>query len=102
MKLEAINLGFCIKLCSFVHTSNFQFQRWLCAGLYSLFVYNTQSFTLGWITPAMQSLQKRVASRLMIIYHFNRSGSHFSYYVIKTIPSDAESREDQDGSKQSL
>ena len=31
-----------------------------------------QSFTLGWIIPAMQSLQKRVAARLEIICRFAR------------------------------
>ena len=58
------------------------------------------SFTLGWVTPAIQSLQKTVAPHLKIICHFDPSCSHLSYYVIKTKPSDAESREEQDDSKQ--
>ena len=53
---------------------------------------------MGWITPAIQSLQKRVARRLEIICHFDLYGSHLFYYVIKITPSDAESCEEQDGS----
>ena len=55
---------------------------------------------MGWITPAIQSLQKRVAPRLEIICRFNPPAAIFFYYVIKTTPSDAESCEEQDGSKQ--
>ena len=74
---------------------------------YSLFVY-TSYYTLNyvatllWITPAMQSLKQRVAPCLKFICRFDPSGSHLFYYVIKNIPSDAESREEQDGSKHKL
>ena len=59
-----------------------------------------KSFTLGWITQAIQSLQKEL---LLVSLSFAVSivlSAIFSYYVIKTIPSDAKSCEDQDGSKQ--
>ena len=46
---------------------------------------------MGWITPAIQSLHVAILIRLTAI---------FIYYVIKTVPSDAKSREEQDGSKQ--
>ena len=36
-----------------------------------------QSFTLGWFTPAIQSLQKRVASCLVIMCRLNCFDSHF-------------------------
>ena len=48
----------------------------------------------------IQSLQQRVAPRLKFICHFDPSGSQLFYYIIKTTPSDAESREEQDGTKQ--
>ena len=48
----------------------------------------------------MQSLQQRVVSCLKFICCFDSSGNHPFYYVIKTTPSDAESCEEQDGSKQ--
>ena len=44
-------------------------------------------------------LTKRVAPRLKIICYFDPYGSHLFYYIIKTTPSDAESREEQDDSK---
>ena len=44
-------------------------------------------------------LTKRVAPCLEIICCFNQYGSHLFYYIIKNAPSDAESREEQDGSK---
>ena len=44
-------------------------------------------------------LTKRVAFYLEIICRFDPYGSHLFHYVIKTTPSDAESREKQDGSK---
>ena len=49
----------------------------------------------------IQSLQKRVAPCLKIICRFDliRTAAIFFYYVIKIIPSDAESCEEQDGSK---
>ena len=54
---------------------------------------------MGWITPAIQSLQKRVALRLEIIAVLVRPAAIFVYYVIKNTPSDAESREEQDDGK---
>ena len=45
----------------------------------------------------IQSLQQKVAPRLKFIHHF---AAIFFYYIIKTTPSDAKSREEQDGSKQ--
>ena len=54
---------------------------------------------MGWITPAIQSLQQRVAPHFEFICHFDPSSKHL-FNVIKTTPSDAESREEQDGSKQ--
>ena len=54
---------------------------------------------MGWITPVIQSLQKRVAFHLEIICRFGPSGRHLYLLHIKNIPSDAESREEQDGSK---
>ena len=46
-------------------------------------------------------LTKRVAARLNIICCFNHSGSHlFVLHNKKSIQSDAESREEQDSSKQ--
>ena len=47
----------------------------------------------------IQSLQKRVAPYLEIICCFDLSGSHL-FYIIKTALSDAESYEEQGGSKQ--
>ena len=44
-------------------------------------------------------LTKRVALCLEIICRFGWSGRHLFYYVIKNTPSDAESHEEQDGSK---
>ena len=43
-------------------------------------------------------LAKKVAPRC----HFNPSGSHLFYYIVKTTPSDAVSREEHDGSKHKL
>ena len=59
---------------------------------------------MGWITPAIQSLQKGL---LLVSKSLNFavsivSAAIFSYYVIKTIPSNAESCEEQDGSKQTF
>ena len=115
MKLEAKNLGFCIKFFSYmVLFTQATFNA--SAGYvpaYTVFLFIVSYYVLNYVatllyakfylgmdTPAIQFLQKRVASRLIIIYCFNCSGSHFSNYIIKTLPSDAESREDQDGSKQ--
>ena len=53
-----------------------------------------------WIIPAIQSLQSRVATPLEFICRFDPSGSQLFYYIIKTTPSDAESCEEQDCSKQ--
>ena len=55
---------------------------------------------MGWITPAIQSLQQGVAPRFEFICRFDLSCRHLFYYVIKTMPSDAESREEHDGSLQ--
>ena len=57
---------------------------------------------MGWITLAIQSLEKRVAARLKIICCFDRSSSHLSLLCNKTMPSDAESCEEQGGSKQNF
>ena len=54
---------------------------------------------MGWITPAIQFLQKRVALCLEIICSFSPSGRHLYLLRNKNTPSDAESREEQDGSK---
>ena len=55
---------------------------------------------MEWITPAMQSLQQKVAPHLKFICRLDLSGSHLFNYVIKSMPPDAESHEEQDGSKQ--
>ena len=56
---------------------------------------------MGWITPAIQSLQKRIAARLKISSTFlGIQAAIFDNFIIKTIPSDAESCEIQDGGKQ--
>ena len=47
-------------------------------------------------------LTKKFAPRLEIICCFDPYGSHLFYYIIKTISSDAESYEEQDGSKHKL
>ena len=52
---------------------------------------------MGWITSAIQSLQKRVALRLEIICRFGPSDRHLYLLCNKNTPSDAESREEQDG-----
>ena len=54
---------------------------------------------MGWIAPAIQSVQKRVAPRLEIICCFDPCGRHPYLLCNKNVPSDAESREEQDGSK---
>ena len=54
---------------------------------------------MEWTTPAIQSLQLRVATPVRIHLSF-RSVRQPSYYIIETTPSDAESCEEQDGSKQ--
>ena len=54
-------------------------------------------FSLGWITPAIQSLQKRVAPCLNIICNFDRSDSHIFLLSNKNY---AKSHEEQDSSKQ--
>ena len=46
--------------------------------------------------------KKRVAPCLKIISHFDPSGSHLFLLHNKNTPSDAESCEEQDGSKQKL
>ena len=48
----------------------------------------------------IQSLQQKVAPHLEFIFCFDPSGHHLFYYIIKTTPSDAESCEEHDGSKQ--
>ena len=54
---------------------------------------------MGWITPAIQSLQKRVAPHLEIIFHFDLSSHHLYLLHNKNTPLDAESCGKQDGSK---
>ena len=51
------------------------------------------SFALGWITPAIQSLQERVASCLEIICRSISLAAIFYYFIIKITSSDAESHE---------
>ena len=111
MKLGVKNFGFCIKLLItwFVCASNFQRQCWLYAGLYSLFVYTKSLYTqlttllyikfyLGMDNSSDTALTIKSCSSQ--IHSLFLSGSHLFYCVIKTTPSDAESREEQDGSKQ--
>ena len=52
----------------------------------------------------IQFLQNRVAVCLKMVCHFQRSGSHINYddCVIKTITSNAKSREEQDDGKHSF
>ena len=45
-------------------------------------------------------LQQRVAPHFELICHFDQSGSHLLLLRKKTTPSDAETHEKQDGSKQ--
>ena len=53
-----------------------------------------------WITPAIHSLQQRVAPLLEFTYlPFRSVWQPFFYYAIQPTPSDAESHEEQDGSK---
>ena len=47
-------------------------------------------------------LTTKVVPHLKFICCFNLCSRHLIYYVIKTTPSDADSREEQDGSKQKL
>ena len=62
-------------------------------------LFYLQSFTLGWITPAKQSLQKNLLFVLKSFAVSVRLATIFIYYVIKNTPSDAESRDKQDGIK---
>ena len=55
---------------------------------------------MGWISPVIQFLQKRIAAHIKIICCLNRFGSYLFTLCEKTIPSNAESHEEQDGSKQ--
>ena len=86
MKLEAKNLGFCIKLFNYV----------------ILFVQATYNASAGYMPVYIVFLftqccyihnKLRVAVRFKIICYFDRSGSHVLYYMIKTIPCDAKLRE---------
>ena len=54
---------------------------------------------MGWITPAIQSLLKRVALCLEIICRFGPFGRHLYLLRNKNTPSNAESCEEQDDSK---
>ena len=53
---------------------------------------------------AIQSSQKRIAAHLKIICRFKHSGGHVLLFItlIIAIPSNAESHEDQDSSKQNF
>ena len=57
---------------------------------------------MGWIAPAMPSLQNRIAARLEIICCLHILVAMFNDCVIKTMSSDAESCEEQDAGKYSF
>ena len=54
---------------------------------------------MGWIIPAIQSLQKELLFVLKSFAVSVRPAAIFINYVIKNTPSDAESREEQDDGK---
>ena len=54
---------------------------------------------MGWITPAIQSLQKELLFVLKSFAVSVHPAAIFHHYVIKNTPSYAESREEQDDGK---
>ena len=54
---------------------------------------------MGWITPAIQSLQKELLFVLKSFAILVHPAAIFIYNIIKNTSSDAESREEQDGGK---
>ena len=57
---------------------------------------------MGWITPAIKSLQNKVSVALKIVAVLHVLAAMFDDCIIQAISSDAESREEQDGSKHSF
>ena len=55
---------------------------------------------MGWIIPVIQSLQKKLLLISKSFVVLIGAATIFSYYAIKTIPSNAKSREEQDHTKQ--
>ena len=58
---------------------------------------------MGWITPGIQSLYKKellLTPKLFAV--LNVPEAIFLYCIIQTTPSNAESHEDEDGSKQKI